>query len=93
MKLNIDDLMEKIGGLTLALGQFDTDKGACRPGRFTASSIKCFMCGEEGHSLKDCPETKAFIGKKVLKISNEGHLVQLDGTNLPCGNINNGGVA
>jgi Protein of unknown function (DUF4100)/Zinc knuckle len=93
MKSNIDDLAEKIGWLTLALGQFNTDKGARRPGRFTASSIKCFMCGEEGHSLKDCPETKAFITKKVLKISNEGHLVQLDSTNLPHGNINNRGVA
>jgi hypothetical protein len=50
------------------------------------------MCREEGHSLKDCPKTKAFIMKKVLKILNKGYLVQLDGTNLPCGDINNGGV-
>jgi len=43
--------------------------------------------------MKDCPETKAFIAKKVLKISNEGRLVQLDGSDLPRGDINDGGVA
>ncbi|KAF9506907.1 hypothetical protein BS47DRAFT_1367023 [Hydnum rufescens UP504] len=76
MKSNINDLAEKIGWLTLALGQLDPDKVA-----------------EEGHSLKDCPETKAFIAKKVLKLSNEGILVQLDGSDLPQGDINNRGVA
>ncbi|KAF9516741.1 hypothetical protein BS47DRAFT_1390566 [Hydnum rufescens UP504] len=75
MKSNIDDLAEKIGRLTIALGQFDPDKVACRPGKFNVSSIKCFMCGEQGHSLRECPETKAFIMKKVLKISNEGRLI------------------
>ncbi|KAF9521034.1 hypothetical protein BS47DRAFT_1356990 [Hydnum rufescens UP504] len=93
MKSNIDDLAEKIGRLTIALGQFDPDKVARRTGKFNVSSIKCFMCGEQGHSLKECPETKAFIAKKVLKISNEGRLVQLDGTDLPHGDIDNGGVA
>ncbi|KAF9516225.1 hypothetical protein BS47DRAFT_1390860 [Hydnum rufescens UP504] len=76
MKSNIDDLAEKIGRLTLVLGQLDPDKVV-----------------EEGHSLKDCLETKAFIAKKVLKLSNEGRLVQLDGSDLPRGDINNGGVA
>ncbi|KAF9505493.1 hypothetical protein BS47DRAFT_1400328 [Hydnum rufescens UP504] len=93
MKSNIDDLAEKIGRLTIALGQFDPDKVMRRTGKFNISSIKCFMCGEQGHSLKECPETKAFIAKKVLKISNEGRLVQLDGTDLPHGDIDNGGVA
>ncbi|KAF9507793.1 hypothetical protein BS47DRAFT_1366397 [Hydnum rufescens UP504] len=93
MKSNIDDLAEKIGRLTIALGQFDPDKVARRPGKFNVSSIKCFMCGEQGHSLRECPETKAFIAKKVLKISNEGRLVQLDGSDLPRGDIDNGGVA
>ncbi|KAF9505446.1 hypothetical protein BS47DRAFT_1400393 [Hydnum rufescens UP504] len=93
MKSNIDDLAEKIGRLTIALGQFDPDKVACRPGKFNVSSIKCFMCGEQGHSLRECPETKAFIMKKVLKISNEGRLVQLDGSDLPRGDIDNRGVA
>jgi hypothetical protein len=40
------------------------------------------MCSEDGHSLKDCPEMKAFLVKKVLKLSNEGRLVQLDGSDL-----------
>ncbi|KAF9516169.1 hypothetical protein BS47DRAFT_1360470 [Hydnum rufescens UP504] len=92
MKLNIDNLVEKIGCLTIVLGQFDPDKVACRTGKFNVSSIKCFMCSEQGHSLKECPETKAFIVKKGLKISNKGHLVQLDGTNLPRRDIDNGGV-
>jgi hypothetical protein len=34
---------------------------------------------------------KAFIAKKVLKLSNKGRLIQLDGDLLQ-GNINNGGV-
>jgi Zinc knuckle len=81
-KNNIDDLAEKIGRLTIALNSFDGDKAPRRPGRFM-SSMKCFMCGEDGHSLKDCPETKAFLTKKVLKLMNKGQLVQVDGSELP----------
>ncbi|KAF9515771.1 hypothetical protein BS47DRAFT_1360738 [Hydnum rufescens UP504] len=91
MKSNIDNLVEKIGRLTIVLGQFDPDKVAHCTGKFNVSSIECFMCGEQGHSLKECPETKAFIVKKVLKILNKGRLVQLDGTDLPRRDINNGG--
>ena len=93
-KSNIDDLAEKIGRLTIALGQFDNDKAPRRSVRFTpGSALRCFMCGENGHSIKDCPESKAFIAKKVLKITNEGRLVQADGSDLPYGDIDNGGVA
>ncbi|KAF9511881.1 hypothetical protein BS47DRAFT_1363522 [Hydnum rufescens UP504] len=92
MKSNINDLAEKIRRLTLALGQLDPNKVMRRQGKFTASSIKCFMCGEQGHSLKYCPETKAFIAKKVLKVSSEGRLLQLDGSDLPRRDIDNGGV-
>ncbi|KAF9503310.1 hypothetical protein BS47DRAFT_1369628 [Hydnum rufescens UP504] len=93
MKLNIDDLTEKIGHLTIALSQFNPNKVMHHLGKFNISSIKCFMCGEQGHSLRECPETKAFIVKKVLKVSNKGHLVQLDSSDLPRSDINNRGVA
>jgi hypothetical protein len=41
MKSNINNLTEKIGCLTSALGQFDSDKAACCPGRFSA------LCAEK----------------------------------------------
>jgi hypothetical protein len=50
------------------------------------------MCVEEGHSLRDCPETKAFIMKKVLKYTNEGWLIKFDGSDLPHSDMNNAGV-
>ncbi|KAF9505336.1 hypothetical protein BS47DRAFT_1400472 [Hydnum rufescens UP504] len=50
MKSNIDNLAEKIGRLTIALSQLEADKAAQRAKRFTASSMRCFMCGEDGHS-------------------------------------------
>jgi hypothetical protein len=92
-KSNIDDLAEKIGRLTIALGQFDNDKVPRRSVRFAGSILRCFMCGENGHAIKECPESKAFIAKKVLKITNEGRLVQADGSDLPYGDMDNGGVA
>jgi Protein of unknown function (DUF4100) len=50
------------------------------------------MCGETGHLLKDCPETKAFVMQKVLRWSSKGQLIQADGSDLPRGDINNSGV-
>ncbi|KAF9504628.1 hypothetical protein BS47DRAFT_1490134 [Hydnum rufescens UP504] len=82
VKSNIDDLAEKIGRLTIALGHLQDDTVGTRPVNLSTSSITCFMCGEQGHLLKDCPETKAFVAKKVLRWSSEGRLVQADGSDL-----------
>jgi Zinc knuckle len=92
VKSNMDDLAEKIGCLTIALGCLQADTAGSRPVNLSTSSIICFMCGEQGHLLKDCPETKAFVTKKVLRWSSEGQLVQADGLDLPRGDIGNGGV-
>ncbi|KAF9509106.1 hypothetical protein BS47DRAFT_1397221 [Hydnum rufescens UP504] len=72
VKSNIDDLAEKIRRLTIVLGHLQADTVGTHPVNLSTSSITCFMCGEQGHLLKDCPETKAFVAKKVLRWSSEG---------------------
>jgi hypothetical protein len=76
--------------LTIAI---EADRTVKRPNRSSGPSIRCFMCVEEGHSLRDCPETRAFIAKKILKYTNEGRLIKFDGSDLPCGDMSNGSVA
>jgi hypothetical protein len=52
---------------------------------------KVFYVWRRGPLTERLPRNQSLY-HKVLKILNEGCLVQLDGMDLPHGNINNGGV-
>ena len=41
------------------------------------------MCEAEGHGVKECPETKAFVAAGVLHLDGMNHLVMADGSRLP----------
>jgi hypothetical protein len=91
-KSSMDDLVKKIGHLMITISQYEAERIGKQPVKST-SLIWCFMCGDYGHLLKDCLEMKAFVTKKALKMLNEGWLVQGDGSSLPHGNLDDGGIA
>ena len=41
------------------------------------------MCKAEGHEVKECPETKAFVAAGVLHFNKMNCLVMADGSRLP----------
>ncbi|KAF9506606.1 hypothetical protein BS47DRAFT_1367234 [Hydnum rufescens UP504] len=92
VKSSMDDLAEKIGCLSIAISQYEAERIGKQLVK-TTSAIQCFMCGEYGHLLKECLKMKAFITKNVLKMSNNGWLVQADGSSLPHGDLDDCGIA
>ncbi|KAF8329126.1 uncharacterized protein EI90DRAFT_3125448 [Cantharellus anzutake] len=46
-------------------------------------SFRCYMCDAYGHRLQDCPETKEFLARGVLKTDVNNRIVLSDGSSLP----------
>ena len=78
-KSNMDDLADRISKLTIELTQHQ-EKPKFNPQVSTSAMWKCFMCESEGHSVRECPETKAFVAAGVLQYDIKNHLVMADGS-------------
>ncbi|KAF8310919.1 uncharacterized protein EI90DRAFT_3138961 [Cantharellus anzutake] len=81
-KSNMDDLADRISKLTIQLARVH-ERPRVRPQVSTGGTLKCYMCEDEGHGVKDCPETRAFLAAGVLKLDATNRLVMADGSRLP----------
>ncbi len=84
---NIEDLAECFKQLKLRLG---TGQPSQPPK--TRSVMYCIMCGKLGHGIRDCSESKFFIGQDICRMDVNNRVVMSDGTALPCAE-GEGGVA
>ena len=91
-----DDLTKRLERLSIMTEniqrQMSTDNR--RPQQFSSGPRICYMCGENtDHSMRECPETIAFLAAGAIKKDSEGRLVRLDGSPLPRGKAGEGGIA
>ena len=78
----MDDLANQISKLTIELTRLH-EQPKTTPQASISEMWHCFMCKGEGHRVKDCPETKAFVAAGVLRYDLSNHLVMADGSRLP----------
>ena len=95
----IDDINQRLDRLTIALERQmkeigKTSKSPSSSTNQSSSSQVCYMCGKpEVHMIKECPDTIQFMAVGVIKLNNEGCIVQANGTVLPRGIPGGGGIA
>src|SRR5258708_10169606 len=76
---NIEDLVERFKCLELKLGeQTQTNEG--QPPKIRM--IYCIMCGKQGHVIRDCAESKFFLGQGICRMDLNNRVVMSDGSSL-----------
>src|SRR5258708_9742520 len=48
------------------------------------SAMYCIMCGQSGHRIKECSESKFFIGQGICRMDVNNRVVMGDRSTLPC---------
>ena len=46
-------------------------------------TIYCIMCGKQGHVIRDCAESKFFLGQGICRMDLNNQVVMSDGSSLP----------
>src|SRR5260221_7322425 len=44
----------------------------------------CIMCGQSGHGIRECSESKFFIAQGICRLNINNRVIMNDGTALPC---------
>src|SRR5260221_4292964 len=78
---NIDDLAECFRHLELKLGEWGGSQ--TQPPK-TRTAMYCIMCGQSGHGICECSESKFFITQGICRLDVNNRVVMNDGTALPC---------
>ncbi len=79
VQLNIKDLAERFRCLELKL----VEQSPNRENQPRLRSMYCIMCGQPGHGIRDCYDSKALIGQGVCRMDLNGRVVMSDGSSLP----------
>ena len=87
--MTIDNLAEHFKHLELKLGE--RGRQSSQPPRVRAT-MYCIMCGQSGHGIQECLESKFFISQDICRMDVNNRVVMSDGTTLPCTD-GEGGVA
>src|SRR5258708_6054415 len=80
VQTNIEDLANRFKRLELKLGERSGQQS--QPPR-TRAAMYCIMCGASGHGIRDCTESKFFIGQDICRMDVNNCVVMSDGTALP----------
>src|SRR5258705_9288055 len=78
---NIEDLAERFKHLELKLGERGGQSSQPPKMRTT---MYCIMCGQSGHGIQECSESKFFITQGICRLDVNNRVVMNDGTALPC---------
>src|SRR5258708_24671622 len=79
--MTIDNLAEHFKHLELKLGE--RGRQSSQPPRVRAA-MYCIMCGQSGHGIQECLESKFFISQDICRMDVNNRVVMSDGTTLPC---------
>ena len=79
--LNIEDLAEHFKHLELKLGE--RGRQSSQPPK-TQTTMYCIMCGQSGHGIQECSESKFFITQGICRLDINNRVIMNDGTTLPC---------
>src|SRR5258708_18810260 len=77
---NIEDLAERFKHLELKLGERG---GQLSQPPKTQTTMYCIMCGQSGHGIRECSESKFFIAQGICRLNINNRVVMNDGTTLP----------
>ena len=77
---NIEDLAERFKRLELKLGERAGQSSQSPKPRTT---MYCIMCGQSGHGIRECQESKFFIAQGICRFDVHNRVVMNDGTALP----------
>ncbi len=78
---NIEDLAARFKRLELQLGERAGNREGLPPK--TRLIMYCIMCGKQGHSIRDCSESKFFIAQGICRMDVNNRVIMGDGTALP----------
>ncbi len=81
VKLNIDDLKEHFWRLEMKLAE-GSGLPRTRIDRHTFSRV-CYMCGQSGHTMKECAESKFFLSQGICRLDINNQMIMQDGSPLP----------
>jgi len=77
---NIEDLVERFKCLELKLGERGGQSS--QPPK-TQTTMYCIMCGQSGHGIQECSESKFFIAQGICRLDVNNRVIMNDGTTLP----------
>ena len=77
---NIEDLAERFRRLELKLGERGGSQ--TQPSK-TRTAMYCIMCGQSGHGIRECSESKFFIAQGICRMDVNNRVVMGDGSALP----------
>ena len=77
---NIDDLAERFKRLELQLGERGNRDAQAQK---TRATVYCVMCGKAGHVIRECPDSKFFLGQGICRMDVNNRVVMSDGSALP----------
>ncbi len=76
---NIEDLAEHFKRLELKLGERGGQSSQSPKMRTT---MYCIMCGQSGHGIRECSESKFFIAQGICRLDVNNRVIMNDGTAL-----------